>query len=271
MSKINLYISPIYFISVFIIVYFGGLNIFCNYIVALLLHEYMHYIVAKRLGYMLNNISFVTYGAKLQGNIIYKNKYHKLLVTLSGPISNILLSILIIAIWWINPNVYSYTLNFVEANLAIGVLNLLPTFPLDGGQAILGLFDSNRRNRVYFCMRIVGVLVSIFYVFLFIRSAFYTFNFSYLFVSIFMFVSAMIPYTEDVKNYVSSITSNRANVLEVKQYIVKDDTSYLMLSKYFSTVHYPIFKFVDLRYKVVGEKTQEQIIEEINTGKYFFK
>ena len=100
------------------------------------------------MGYMVNNISFMPYGAKINNEIIYKKSYHELLVTVSGPISNIVLALLIISMWWIYPITYNYSSNFVVANLSIGLFNLLPIFPLDGGQFVLGLFRQNRKRVV---------------------------------------------------------------------------------------------------------------------------
>ena len=135
MHKLNIHISPLYIIASFFMIYFGAFDVFCYYLIALWIHEFGHYIVSKRLGYMVNNIDIMPYGASMSGNTNYKNNTHKFMVTVAGPIFNFMLALIIVAIWWVYPNTYAYTHILLEANLYIGIFNLIPLFPFDCGQA----------------------------------------------------------------------------------------------------------------------------------------
>ena len=90
MHKLNIYISPLYIIVAFFMIYFGAFDVFCYYLLALWFHEFGHYIVAKRLGYMLNNLDLMPYGARLSGNTNFKNNGHKLVTPIFFPPNTIL-------------------------------------------------------------------------------------------------------------------------------------------------------------------------------------
>lgn len=271
MRKLNVYISPLYIVAIFLIIYFGAFNVFCYYLVALLIHELSHYFMAKKLGYMLNSVSFMPYGAKLQGNTNYKKQSHELLVALSGPLCNIIIAFIIISIWWINPITYTYTKEFVNANLYLGIFNLLPLFPLDGGQALLSILSTNKKRIIYNFMRIVGILISVVYMALFISSAYRDINFSLFFISIFMFVTAIEPYTVNYVNATDNFNFKLVNLAEEKVYVVNIDTNLLQLSKYFSANYFVVFKFVDNKLRVMYTLNQTEILNLLSNGKYFIK
>lgn len=270
MRKLNLYISPLYIISAFLMIYFGALDVFCYYFVALWLHELSHYFVSKRLGYMLDNLNFLPFGARLQGDTNYKKRSHELMVSLSGPLMNIIVALLLIAMWWINPIVYAYTKTFVEANLYLGIFNLLPIFPLDGGQAVLSFFKRSKR-KVYNIMRIFGIAISVICMGLFFYSAFDTINFSLFFISLFMLITSLEPYNVDVYKISNNIEFKLHNATECKSYAVSIDTNFLNLSKYFSNSYFINFIFLDHKQNVVKVMTQSEILKCIDSGKYFVK
>lgn len=271
MDKLKLSISPLYVISAFVMVYFGAFDVFCYYFVAMWIHEASHYIVAKRLGYVLNRLDILPYGASLKGNTNYKNRTHEIMVTVAGPISNILVALILISVWWVYPIVYSYTDIFVVANLYIGIFNLLPLFPLDGGQLLLSVMPKNRKRIVYVIMKIFAILVSVVYMTLFVLSAFYQINFSLFLVSLFIFVTAIESYNVDVYDGIQNMNFKLNSVAEEKSYVVDSDTNFLSLTKYFSSNYFVNFLFVDSELCVIGSKNQCEIMKDIQMGKYFLK
>lgn len=59
------------------------------------------------------------------------------LISLSGPVSNFLLAILLTILFRFFPNPFIELL--IELNLALGIFNLLPIFPLDGFKVVAGV------------------------------------------------------------------------------------------------------------------------------------
>lgn len=108
-----------------------------------LLHELGHFIAMKYFQYSDVGIFFLPFlGAWVQGNKNEISQRQSIVVLLAGPIPGLLLGILI-HLLSINNNIYvgSLPLEFV-AQLLIwaNLLNLLPLYPLDGGQLLNRIF-----------------------------------------------------------------------------------------------------------------------------------
>ncbi len=270
MHKLNIYFSPIYIICAFITIYLGGLSTFCYYFVALCLHEYSHYFVAKRLGYMINNLSFLPYGAKLQGNTNYKKKSHELIVALSGPLCNLIVALLIISLWWLKPITYPYTYQFVEANFYIGFFNLMPLFPLDGGQVFLNVFNGEKIKKIaYKIMQIIGVIISVLFLSLFIVSSLNKINFSLFFISLFLFVVSIAPYNVNYLTKIDSLDFKLNNYTECKIFVVSSNINFLKLLKIINANYYYYFYFVDTKLNIIKILGEREILNFVNKGVYY--
>lgn len=108
---------------------------------ALVLHEAGHVVVAKRRFYQIVQLRFSLFGAVLYSNCDNAKGQDALSIALAGPLTNFVLALLTLALWWITPITYLYLENFLYANLTLGLVNLLPCFPLDGGRVLLGVFQ----------------------------------------------------------------------------------------------------------------------------------
>jgi|LGOV01.1.fsa_nt_gb stage IV sporulation protein FB len=189
--------------------------------VAIILHEFGHAIVAKKLGYKLNKISLMPYGAELSGKRTMFLTRHEVLIALAGPLVNLFLIILTICMWWLFPIYYSYTEAFVIANLASLLFNLLPVFPLDGGRVLLGVLSSKiERKRALRYIKIIGIVISSIFLLFFIVSSFRVINFSFFIVSFFLMVGSL----ENTKNisYNSIITFAKVESLAKKPKPIKE-------------------------------------------------
>ncbi len=100
-----------------------------------LLHETSHVLVGRALGIRFLGIGLQPFGvcAKLQTPII-KSPYREIIMALSGPLSNFLLAGICKSFYLYYPN---ELLNYsITAAMAMGLLNLLPCLPLDGGRIL---------------------------------------------------------------------------------------------------------------------------------------
>ncbi|PIS15346.1 site-2 protease family protein [Candidatus Shapirobacteria bacterium CG09_land_8_20_14_0_10_38_17] len=78
------------------------------------------------------------------------------LISLSGPASNLILAIIISLLWRLishfSPLSYStltLVLNpFIQLNIALGIFNLIPLHPLDGGKILIGLLPQEKAYNV---------------------------------------------------------------------------------------------------------------------------
>lgn len=114
----------------------GELPLFLMSCFVALQHECAHAYAAARLGYKLNAIVLMPYGAVIDGDLSSIRLKDELSVALAGPICNLLTAALFAAIWWFAPTMYAFTDTAYSSSLAIALVNLLPAYPLDGGRAL---------------------------------------------------------------------------------------------------------------------------------------
>lgn len=112
-----------------------------NYTFAVVLHELAHYIVASRLFYHCTGIEVSIFGAVLYGDFVDVTASDRIKIALAGPLCNVALVVICLALWWIMPESYYYTENFFTANVSMACINMLPCYPLDGGRTLTGLLE----------------------------------------------------------------------------------------------------------------------------------
>lgn len=191
-NRIKIAIHPLTIVFALISYALGMFGLFFVYFISIILHEFCHYYVAKKLGYFCNRIVIYPSGALLCGDTDEFAFKDEIIISLAGPLCNIILSILCVFIWWIFPETYNYTADFLVANICIAFFNLLPIFPLDGGRVVLALLSCNASRK--FACKIAKNITLIFAVLLFcifIVSLFIAPNFQIGISAIVIFISVL--------------------------------------------------------------------------------
>ena len=138
------------------------------YSFAVLLHETSHYVVASKLFYHCKEIQLGLFGAVLYGDFQDVNGKDRIKIALAGPLCNVALCLVCLALWWIAPTTYYYTESFFTANLTMACVNMLPCYPLDGGRVLTGLFEGKLGDKalkltktftIVFSLSLFGVFV----------------------------------------------------------------------------------------------------------------
>lgn len=162
-----------------IMIYFGqGLLYFCCTI-TVILHEFGHAFVGKSMGYRLNTISLMPYGASLSGNNAPFSPKDEVKIAIAGPIVNLIIILILTSLWWFFPSTYSFTQDFYSANVSTILYNLLPIFPLDGGRVLLGALSSKmKRKKAFKITKIIGFIATGFVFVCFFLSFFSGLNYS---------------------------------------------------------------------------------------------
>jgi len=108
---------------------------------SVLLHEAAHAVMARRLGYPVGPITLHFLGGATSVEGESKRPRDELLIAVVGPITSLLVGGAGMLLWWAGPD--GLLLMAVEglagANLLVGVLNLVPGLPLDGGRVMRAL------------------------------------------------------------------------------------------------------------------------------------
>ncbi len=112
----------------------GELFLFLLSCLVALQHECAHAFVASKLGYSLNKIVLMPYGAVIDGDLQGLSLKDEICVAVWGPLCNLFTAGFFSALWWFHPTTYAFTDVACFSSLSIALVNLLPAYPLDGGR-----------------------------------------------------------------------------------------------------------------------------------------
>ncbi len=216
MARVKITIHPLFFIFGLYFAITGKVFSFLAFTFTALIHEYGHYSVSEKLGYKLNVITLMPYGATLSGDLTGLSYKDECKIAVAGPLINVVIAFSFIALWWFVPDAYPYTELIVMANASIAIINLIPAYPLDGGRflyATLSLYI-NRKTAVKI-VKGIGISLSILIFLLFIYSCFTAVNITILFFALFMFIGAISD--SDKNKYVKVYSDFVFNVTTPKQ------------------------------------------------------
>ncbi|HEY0829172.1 MAG TPA: M50 family metallopeptidase [Bacilli bacterium] len=126
------------------------------------IHEIGHVAAAKSFGWRVKEVQLLPFGGVVvvddQGSV---NAWQEMVVALAGPLQNALMVGLAYLLVWCGIWEQDWAVYFIKANLIIGLFNLFPLLPLDGGkimQSLLSLLLSYHRTIV--CCTVISLLLS---------------------------------------------------------------------------------------------------------------
>jgi len=122
----------------------AGLTAFAILFAVVLLHELGHSVVAQRLGVRVVDITLWPLGGIARMSAMPESSRVEGLVAVAGPLVNFALAALALGVLLaLGPDAQSggaHALDqFLQANLALGLFNLIPAFPTDGGRILRAL------------------------------------------------------------------------------------------------------------------------------------
>lgn len=111
---------------------------------SLLLHELSHSLVARRFGHEVRSITLFLFGGAAEMTSEPEDPETELRIAIAGPLASFALALLFWLGAWLLPSATPDLLVGVVrylawVNLALGIFNLLPGFPLDGGRILRAL------------------------------------------------------------------------------------------------------------------------------------
>jgi len=165
-------ISKLFFPYIILLIIIGFKGKLLISFILVFLHELVHFIVAKKLGFKGFYIEILPIGAVLKlKDLDDADPKEDLIISLSGPLFNLFLA----AIFYFVSK-YHYN-NYVEhlfmSNLALGIFNLIPAFPLDGGRIVRDIlsFKTYYKNANKITVKfsiILGILITVYSLILFL-------------------------------------------------------------------------------------------------------
>lgn len=266
MIKISRYFIP-YIIICLIIGFRGELAVS---VAVVIFHEFVHYITARKLGFSGFDIELSPVGARLKfEDLDQATPKEDFIISISGPLSNICLAVFF---YFISIMYSSNLVHFLYiSNLSLGLFNLIPAFPLDGGRI---LRDISARKMLYKKanqhMIFISVIIGILFMFLFI---YFNLkgenNFSLGIIGLFIILSSFKERERVSYIIMGDIIKKKFSFMK-KGYIHNISTSVFYkndLLSVFSIIEknrYNIFLVLDEDMKVIDTIFEEEIINALN-------
>lgn len=185
------YFTFLLFASAFVFHFFNQL--FIVYIITAI-HECAHIYVAKKCGVEIKSIEILPFGVTMRvADNVIKDTSQEAKIALAGPVSNF-----IVAYFTYGFYMGFYREYIIAASLLMGVFNLFPALPLDGGRIMRSILVKK-----YGCIRATAISVTVtrvvaVVIFVFGLYALYLTGFNFSFLVIGCFLGANI--TEERKN-----------------------------------------------------------------------
>ena len=227
MAGINLSVHPLFFVLGFFYALKGEVFIFIICTATAVIHELGHSFVSAGLGYRLNKITLMPFGAVVSGNIEGLKFGDQIRIALAGPFINFAICLFFIALWWIYPDCYAYTDVIVGSNLSMALINLLPIYPLDGGRIVFSLLAQKiGYNKAFTICKILGgafsLVLSVGFVLCIVNGVF---NFSLFFFALFVCFGTFSRERENryIKIFSCASTENLKRGMVVVRHAVDKD------------------------------------------------
>jgi Zn-dependent protease/CBS domain-containing protein len=122
------------------------------FFLSILLHEISHSIVARRYGIQVSGITLFVFGGVSSLTKEPETSRQEFLIAIVGPLTSLALALLFavgyLVLSPIEEGAGAVSANLAMINLAIGIFNLIPGFPLDGGRVLRSVFWAQNRSLV---------------------------------------------------------------------------------------------------------------------------
>lgn len=233
------------------------------------LHEVMHYLTARILGFSGFDIEILPIGAVLKmKNLDEANAKEDLIISLSGPLLNLLLAVIFYILFIIFKRPYFSLI--CNTNLALGIFNLIPAFPLDGGRVLRDILSFNNiyRKANEISIRVSMVLGSIFMFIYFVSVVANKSNFNLGLISIFILISSIKEKERIVYLIMGYIIKKKYRFIkrgyvENRSISVFGEKSLLFVLGIIDKNKYNLFTILDENMSVLEILYEEEIIEAI--------
>lgn len=244
----------------------GRLFLFLTCTVVAVMHEFGHSLAAARLGYRLDKIVLMPYGALVSGDIEGISLKDEIFVALAGPFVNAVTAVFFVALWWFFPDTYPFTDVAAYSSAAIAIVNLLPAYPLDGGRVLYCAVAAKKGQKIAGRVaRGAGLFFAAALFALFVYGCFVSVNFTVLFFSLFLFAGALGGKDCDYLRIRFDYAEKMKRGLEVRRVAVRSDCQAKKLLSFMERGKYAEFIVYDENGEFVGEIAEEEVEKILET------
>ena len=238
----------------------GRLFLFLVSTLVALMHECGHAFAAARVGYRLDKIVLMPYGALISGDIEGIGLKDEIKVALAGPLVNAATAVLFVALWWFFPETYAYTDVAAYASAAIALVNLIPAYPLDGGRILYCAAAAKKGEK--FARRLArgaGLVFAAAMLALFVYGCICAaVNLTVLFFAAFLFAGALGGKGCEYLRIRADYAREMKKGMEVRRIAVREDCTFKRLFSLLERGKYAEFIVYDAEGEYLGELSEEE-------------
>ncbi|MGE5629083.1 MAG: site-2 protease family protein [Solirubrobacterales bacterium] len=265
MIKVNRYFFP--YIIICIITGFRG-EIAIS-VISVLFHEFVHYFTAKILGFSGFDVELTYTGACLKVKSIEDASIKEdIIISISGPLFN--LSSAVIFYYFYKKTGSESCYIIFSTNLYIGIFNLMPAFPLDGGRIFRAFLGRKTiYSRANIIMVNISMCIGILFIFLYISLNFHgRNNFSLGVAGLFIIISCIKERERIGYIIMGDIIRKRSNFIK-KGFIQNQNTSIyykkdlLRILALIEKNRYNIFMVLDEDMQVIGTIYEQEAVDAL--------
>ncbi len=263
MSFRSIKLHPLLFAVGCIFILLGQGVLFLIYMLTVLFHEWAHSFCAARLGVSFGNCVLFPFGGAVNGNLTSVRPKDEVMIALAGPLANILVVIVLFALWWVFPAIYPFTEAFAFSNLATAIVNFLPAYPLDGGRVVFAICSEKiGRKRTMLFLRSLGVAFASIFLFSFFFTLSTRLNVTLLMMGGFLLVGAFFDLRGDYckeELFTRTLTAKIANGLSVERVMLLETATILDAMRNLKKGVFIEFSVVDQNFESRGTFTQNDL------------
>ena len=176
--------------------YFLGLILAILVFVSVALHELAHSFMARSRGMEINDITLMLLGGVAQMDEISEDTTDEALMALIGPVFSLVFGYLLYQIsgifsYEVLPDLKIVLFFLGQINIYLGIFNLIPAFPTDGGRVLRALIA---KRKSYLEATKIAMQIGRTMAFLLVITGFLTGNFILIFIAFYIFMAASQEY-----------------------------------------------------------------------------
>ncbi len=268
--KLTVQLHPLFWIVGALYACTGKLFLFLLSTLVAVQHECAHAFASAKLGYRLQKIVLMPFGAVIDGDMQNIRLKDEIFVTLCGPVCNLLTALFFVAIWWLVPTMYAFTDTACYVSLSVGLVNLLPFYPLDGGRILHCLLtkkhaettadEGKAERRARTVCRITALAASLFLLTVFfVQAATRHPNFSLLFFALFLLCANLTKDRISYQRVPFSATEPLKRGTEIRRVAVLADCPVKDVFRFLSKGKYLVLEVYDRAENHLFDLSQNQL------------
>ncbi|SJZ38875.1 M50 family metallopeptidase [Garciella nitratireducens] len=262
----------ILFIPIMFLLYFLGYGkIMIILLIIIILHELSHGLIAMFFGIKIKELEILPFGGvvKLDKSLNFTNR-EEIFISAAGPIFNLVISATVFFFQKYFGLKNSNVDFIIFSNLIIGIFNLIPVLPLDGGRIVRSLlsylFGYKNATRIIvifsklFAFFLIGINIFIF--------SLESYNITFILLGIFIYIKSnkeqkMTAYIT-MRDFASKKESlNKQGSMESQHMTVLPETTLGEISRQFTPKKFYIIYVLNEHYALKGILTEDEILSAI--------